>query len=182
MKQKYVEEPTKDIQDVDNGSTRFYVGTPVFNVFRKFKHRGEVKGYDLVNKLYHIVYDDDEPKEYYYNVVQDKRKQTWLKRRQWQKPNLAKIHYLHLIYAPKVSNYVEYSIALTVENIRSIASLCYYLDISMEDVSIEMIKLLFILYNLTPSLLKKHLLVTSPNKSSRSYQHGMIGRKENTRN
>ena len=56
---------------VDDSSTRFYVGKPVFKVFSKVEHRGKVTGYDPVNKLYHIVYDDDGTKEYYHNDVKD---------------------------------------------------------------------------------------------------------------
>ena len=55
IKSKYIEKPSEDIQAMDNGSTRFHSGTSVFKVFEKIEHRGEVKGYDPVNKLYHIV-------------------------------------------------------------------------------------------------------------------------------
>ena len=54
---------------MDDGSIRFHVGTRVFKVFGKVEHRGEVKSYDPVNKLYHIVYDDDNTKEYYHWII-----------------------------------------------------------------------------------------------------------------
>ena len=84
IKSKHVEEPTEDMDAVDDNSTRFHVGTPVFKVFGKVEHQGKVTGYDPVNKLYHIVYDDDDDdtKKYYHNEVRDQRKRTLSKRRQ----------------------------------------------------------------------------------------------------
>ena len=38
VKSKHIKEPTEDIQAVDDGSTRFHVGTPVFKVFGKVEH------------------------------------------------------------------------------------------------------------------------------------------------
>ena len=113
---------------VDNDSTRFHVGTIVFKVFGKVEHQGKVVGFDAVNKLYHIVYDDDDTEEYYHNKVRDQRKRSLSKRRQWMKPKSAKIHYLHSKYAPKESDYVEHVMALTVETIQSIASLRSNID------------------------------------------------------
>ena len=64
IKSNHIEEPTINIRAVDNGSTRFHVETLDFKMFGKVEHRGEVKGYDSMNKLYHIVYDnDDDTKE-----------------------------------------------------------------------------------------------------------------------
>ena len=100
-----------------------YVGTLVFKVFGKIEHWGKVTGYDPVNKLYHIIYDNDDTKEYCHNKVRDQRKRTLSKRRQWRIPKSAKIHYLHSKYAPKKSDYVEHVMTLTVEKIQSIASL-----------------------------------------------------------
>ena len=51
IKPKHVEKPTEDMDTVDDNSTRFHVGTPVFKVSRKVEHQGKVTGYDLVNKL-----------------------------------------------------------------------------------------------------------------------------------
>ena len=119
---KHVKEPIEDIDAVDDDSTRFNVDTPVFNLFGKVRHRGKVTGYDPVNKLYHIVYDDD-TEEYYHNEVKDQQKRTLLKRRQWRKSKSVKIHHLHSKYAPKKFNYVEYVMTLTVGNIWSITSL-----------------------------------------------------------
>ena len=82
IKSKHLEEPSEDILPVDDGSTRFHVGTPVSKVFKKVEHQGSVKEYDLVNKLYHIVYNDDDTEEYYHNEVQDQWKQTLSKRKQ----------------------------------------------------------------------------------------------------
>ena len=94
-----------------------------------------------MTKLYHITYDDDNHEEYYHNEVRDQRKRTLLKRRQWNKPKSAKIHHLHSKYAPKESDYEEHVMTLTVENIRSIASLRYNQEISTKDVPIEMIQI-----------------------------------------
>ena len=38
IKSKYLEEPSKDILAIDNGSTRFHIGTHVFKVFGKVEH------------------------------------------------------------------------------------------------------------------------------------------------
>ena len=54
---------------VDDESTRFHVGTHVFKVFGKVEYQGSVTGFGSVSKLYHIVYDDDDTEEYYYNEV-----------------------------------------------------------------------------------------------------------------
>ena len=58
-----LEEPRKDVLAVDNGATRSHVGIPFFKVFGKVEHGGTVLGYDPVNKLYHIIYDDDDDTE-----------------------------------------------------------------------------------------------------------------------
>ena len=107
----------------------------------KVEHQGEVTSYDPVNKLYHIVYDDDDTEEYYHNEVRDQRKGNIWKRRQWRKPKSDKIHYLHSKYAPKESDHVEHVMTLTVENIWSIASLRYNVGIFTKDVPIEMIQI-----------------------------------------
>ena len=49
--------------------------------------------------------------------------------------------YLHSKYAPKESDYVGHVMTLTVETIRSIASLRFNVDISTKDVLIEMIQI-----------------------------------------
>ena len=67
IKLKHSEERSEDILAFDNGSTRFNVGTLVFKVFGKVEYRESVKGYDPLNKLYHIVYDDDDTEKYYHN-------------------------------------------------------------------------------------------------------------------
>ena len=59
IKLKHLEEPSKDILAIYNDSTRYYVDTIGFKVFGKVEHRGTILGYDPVNKLYHIIYDDD---------------------------------------------------------------------------------------------------------------------------
>ena len=94
-----------------------------------------------MTKLYNITYNDDDHEEYYHNEVRDQRKRTLTKRRQWKKPKSAKVHHLHSKYAPKESDYVEHVMTLTVENIRSIACLRYNVDITTEDVPIEMIQI-----------------------------------------
>ena len=55
IKSKHIEEPAEDMDAVDDNSTRFHVGTPVFKVFGKVEHRGEVTGYNPVTKLYNIT-------------------------------------------------------------------------------------------------------------------------------
>ena len=74
IKSKHLKEPSKNILVVDDGPTRFHVGTLVFKVFGSVEHQGSIKGYDPVNKQSHIVYDDDNTEEYYYNEVRDQRK------------------------------------------------------------------------------------------------------------
>ena len=74
-------------------------------------------GYDPINKLYHIVYDNDNTEEYYHNKVRDHQKKSLSKRRQWWKPKSAKVHYLHSKHASKESDYVEHVMTLTVETI-----------------------------------------------------------------
>ena len=71
IKLKHLEEPSEDIDTVDDDSTRYNVGTIVFKVFEKIEHKGTVSGYDLADKLYHILYDDDDTEEYYHNEVRD---------------------------------------------------------------------------------------------------------------
>ena len=38
IKSKHIEEPAEDMDAVDDNSTRFHVGTPVFKVFGKVEH------------------------------------------------------------------------------------------------------------------------------------------------
>ena len=54
----------------------------VFKVFRQNEHSGSIVGYNLVNKLYHIIYDDYDTEEYYHNEVRDQQKQIIFKRKQ----------------------------------------------------------------------------------------------------
>ena len=82
VKSKHLEEPADNMRDVDNNSTQFHVGTIVLKVFGKVEHRGKVTGYDQGNKLYHILYDDDDSKKYYHNEVRDQRKRSISKRHQ----------------------------------------------------------------------------------------------------
>ena len=141
IKSKHIEEPAEDMRAVDDDSARLHVGTTVFKVFGKVEHRGTVTGYNPKTKLYNITYDDDDREEYYHNEVRDQRKRTLTKRRQWKKPKSAKVHHLHSKYAPKESDYVEHVMTLTVENIWSIASFRYNIDISTKNVPIEMIQI-----------------------------------------
>ena len=105
----------------------------------KVEHQGKVVGYDPVIKLYQIIYDNDYTVQYYHNEVRDQKKRFLTKRRQWRKSKSAKIYYLYFKYAPKESDYVEHVMTLTVETIRSIASLRFNVDISTKDIPIEMI-------------------------------------------
>ena len=123
IKSKHIKESADDMDAVDDNSTQFHVGTPVFKVFGKVEHGGRVTGYNPVTKLYHIIYDDDDNEEYYHNEVRDQRKRILSKRKQWRKPKSAKIHHLYSKYAPKESDYEEHVMTLIVENIRSIAEL-----------------------------------------------------------
>ena len=141
VKSKHIEEPIEDIEAVDDGSTRYNVGTIVFKVFGAVEHQGKVSGYDPVNKLYHILYDDDDTEEYYHNEVRDQQKRILPTKRQWRKPKSTKVHHLHSKYAPHESDYLEHVMTLTVENIRSIAALRYNCDITTEDVPVEMIQI-----------------------------------------
>ena len=141
VKSKHIEEPTDDIADVDDNSTRFHVGTVVFKVFRKVEHRGKVVGYDPVTKLYQIVYDNDDTEQYYHNKVRDQQKRSLPKRRQWRITKSVKIHYLYSKYASKESDYIEHIMTLTVETIWSITSLRFNVDISTKDVPIKMVQI-----------------------------------------
>ena len=100
VKSKHLEEPAYDMRDVDDNSTRFHVDTIVFKVFGKVEHQGEVTRYDLVNMLYHIVYNDDDSEEYYHNEVRDQQKRCLSKQRQWRKLKSAKIHQNMLLKNP----------------------------------------------------------------------------------
>ena len=107
------------------------------------------------------------------------------KKKQWKKPKSAKIHHLHSKYAPHESDYVKHVMTLTVKNTRSIATLRYNCDIITKDVPIEMIQIdIYTLQSdsVTLSLQKMLILVTSLDASSRSYQYGINGRRENTSN
>ena len=145
-------------------------------MFWKIEHQGKVTRYDSVNKLFHIVYDGDYTKEYYHNEV----------KREYNGENSSQSRFISCTPSMLLKNstikYVKHVMTLTVKDIWSIASLRYNLDISTENVPIEIVQIVIILYNLTLSFLKKLLLATSPDKSSRSCQHGMIGRKGNTSN
>ena len=140
VKSKQLEETTEYMPAVDDDSTRFHVGTVVFKVFGKGEHWGKVVGYDPVNKLHHIVYDNDDTEEYYHNKIRDQQKRTLSKRRQLREPKSA-IHHLHSKHAPKESDYVEHVMTLTFENIRSISSLRFNVDIITEDVPIKKIQI-----------------------------------------
>ena len=39
------------------------------SIWEKIEHQDKLKGYDPVNKLYHIVYAADDTEEYYHNEV-----------------------------------------------------------------------------------------------------------------
>ena len=114
---KHTEEPTDDMVSVDDDSMCFHVGTVVFKVFGKVEHRGKVVGYDPVNKLYQIVYDDDNTEQYYHNEIRDQQKRSLTKRRQRRKPKSVKIYYLHSKYAHKEWDYVEHVMTLLYNNV-----------------------------------------------------------------
>ena len=141
IKSNHIDEPSDDLLAVDDGTARFHVGTIVYKVFGKIEFKGSVVGYDPVNKLYHIVYDDDDTEEYYHNEVRDQQARSLKKSKLWKKPKSIKVHHLNSKYAPHESDYIEHVMTLTVENIRSIASLRYNCDFSPELVPIEMIQI-----------------------------------------
>ena len=75
----YIPETTKTIkfkpeellvmEDVDDDSTIFLVGTKVFKVFKDVEYKGAVTGYDHKKQLYHILYKDDDVEDYNHNEV-----------------------------------------------------------------------------------------------------------------
>ena len=62
-----------DMDEVDDGSTRFVAGTKDFKIFNDVEHKGTVTGYDHKSRLYHILYVNDDTEDYYHNEVQDLR-------------------------------------------------------------------------------------------------------------
>ena len=56
VKGNHFEEPATDMDAVDDGSTRYHVGTIVYKVFAKTEYKGTVTGYDPSRKLYHVIY------------------------------------------------------------------------------------------------------------------------------
>ena len=60
-----------DMKEVDNGSTRFPLGTYVCKVFNDIEYKGKVQGYDPRKKLYFIVYNNGDKKDYYHNKVRE---------------------------------------------------------------------------------------------------------------
>ena len=82
IKSKHLKESSKDILAINDGFTRYHVCTIVFKVFEKVEHQGTVSGYDPLNKLYQIIYDDNDTKIYYHNEVQDQQKRSLSKKKQ----------------------------------------------------------------------------------------------------
>ena len=58
-----------DLQDVDDGTKRYEVGTKIFKIFNDVEYKGSVTGYDPKRKLYHILYDDGDMEDFYHNEV-----------------------------------------------------------------------------------------------------------------
>lgn len=71
IKFKHLQKLSRNNLAVDDGSTRFHVDVPVFKVFGKVEYLRSAAGYNLVNKLYHIIYYDDNTEEYDHNEVRD---------------------------------------------------------------------------------------------------------------
>ena len=59
------------MDDVDDNTTRFPVGTKIFKVFNDVEYKGTVTGYDHKRKLYHILYEDGDAEDFYHNEVRD---------------------------------------------------------------------------------------------------------------
>ena len=129
------------MDNVDDNSTKFYVGTPVSKVFGKVEHQGKVTGYNPVTKLYHTMMIPKNTNTIKWEI----NNRELSKREDKEKLKSVKIHHLHSKYAPEEFDYVEHVMTLTVQTIRYVASLWYILDMSTKDDLLKWSKLLLIL-------------------------------------
>ena len=80
-----------DMKDVDDGSTRFPLGTYVYKVFNDLEYRGKVQGYNPNKKLYYIIYNDGDKGDYYHNELRDycaKNIKRYPQKKQWKRTKI----------------------------------------------------------------------------------------------
>lgn len=58
-----------DLRDVDDDSTRYFVGKKIFKVFNDVEYNKCVTGYDNKGKIYHVLYEDGDAEYLYHNEV-----------------------------------------------------------------------------------------------------------------
>ena len=64
-------EELSNMEDIDDNTTQFSVGTKVYKVFNDMEYKGTVTGYDHKKRLYHILYEDDDAEDFFCNEVWD---------------------------------------------------------------------------------------------------------------
>jgi hypothetical protein len=74
IKSNSIGESPDNLDTVDDGSTRYHVGTTVYKTFSDEEFKDKVTGYDSATKLYHILYEDEDTEDYYHNEVRDQQK------------------------------------------------------------------------------------------------------------
>ena len=62
-------ERMQDMDEVDDGSTRFVADTKIFKIFNDVEYKGTVTGYDHKLSLYHILYENNNDEDFYHNKV-----------------------------------------------------------------------------------------------------------------
>lgn len=67
-------------------------------------------GYDPAQKIYHIVYKDEDTKEYHHNEVCDWKKGFLPMSKRQKKPKLVKVCYICSKYNPKETDYKDHII------------------------------------------------------------------------
>jgi hypothetical protein len=85
IKSRPSSEPPDDINTVDDGSTRYHVGTTVYKTFSDEEFKGKVTGYDSSSQLYHILYEDEGTEDSYHNEVRDQQKPSLHISKGWKK-------------------------------------------------------------------------------------------------
>jgi hypothetical protein len=86
IKSNSIGESPDNLDTVDNGSTRYHVGTTVYKTFSDEEFKGKVTGYDSATKLYHILYEDEDTEDYYHNEVRDRQKPVLDISKRWKRP------------------------------------------------------------------------------------------------
>ena len=133
-----------DLQDVDDGTKRYDVGTKIFKIFNDVKYKGTITGYNCKKKLYHILYEDGDMEDFYHNEVKQFHSYTVKqhpKKKRWKRrTKKAAIQFIQK-FAPTNLVVEEHVMSLSIEDIQAISSLRNEdVDMSEEAISSEMIK------------------------------------------